>query len=241
MKIEGRNAVKEALLNGLTIEKIIASNNSKDKTFQEIINLAKSKRVKIQFVDNAILNKYSATNKHQGIIAEASEFKYSTVDEILNVSRSQNKEAFILILDGIEDPHNLGSIIRIAECFGVDGIIIGKNRACFVNETVIKTSAGATAYVKVAKVTNINDTIKYLKEQNVWVYACELGGEDIIKTDFSGNTAIVIGSEGFGTSELTKKLCDKVVTISMCGKINSLNASVATGIAINTVFTSKKK
>jgi len=240
MKIEGRNAVKEALLSGQNIEKIIASNNSKDKTFQEIINLAKSKKVKIQFVDMAILNKYSATNKHQGIIAETTEFKYSTVEEILSVSKNKQQDAFILILDGIEDPHNLGSIIRVAECFGVDGIIIGKNRACSVNETVIKTSAGATAYVKIAKVTNINDTIKYLKEQNVWVYACELGGEDIGKTDFSGNTAVVIGSEGFGTSKLTLKLCDKIVTIPMCGKINSLNAAIATGIAVNTIFTKKR-
>jgi len=191
-------------------------------------------------VDMAILNKYSATNKHQGIIAETTEFKYSTVEEILSVSKNKQQDAFILILDGIEDPHNLGSIIRVAECFGVDGIIIGKNRACSVNETVIKTSAGATAYVKIAKVTNINDTIKYLKEQNVWVYACELGGEDIGKTDFSGNTAVVIGSEGFGTSKLTLKLCDKIVTIPMCGKINSLNAAIATGIAVNTIFTKKR-
>lgn len=241
LKIEGRNAVKEALLNGTTIERIWASKSSGDKTFNEIIKLAKDKKLKIQFVDNAVLNKYSATGKHQGIIAETTDFEYSTVEDIINVSRQQNKDAFILILDGIEDPHNLGSIIRICECFGVDGIIIGKNRACSVNETVIKTSAGATAYVKIAKVTNINHTIEYLKEQNIWVYGCELGGENINKTDFGGNTAIVIGSEGFGTSSLTKKLCDKIVTIPMCGKINSLNASVATGIAINQVFTFKNR
>ncbi len=237
LRIEGRNAVREALNNDVTIERIWASNSSKDKTFNDIISIAKAKKLKIQFVDNIILDKYSKTGKHQGIIAETSGFKYSTIDEILDAA---NKDAFILILDGIEDPHNLGSIIRVCECFGVDGIVIGKNRACNVNETVIKTSAGATSYVKIAKVTNINDTIKYLKERNVWVYACELGGTDIAKENFDGNVALVIGSEGFGTSALTLKLSDKTVSIPMCGKINSLNASVAAGIAINTIYTKKK-
>ena len=241
MHIEGRNAVKEAILSGATIEKVMASNSAKDATFEEIVRLAKSKKLKIQFVDNGLLNKTSQTGKHQGLIAVTTEFKYSTVSEILNVSRSNNKDAFILILDGIEDPHNLGSIIRVCECFGVDGIIIGKNRACSVNETVIKTSAGATSYVKIAKVTNINQTIEDLKKNNVWVYGCELGGEDINSVDYSGDCAVVIGSEGFGTSKLTLKLCDKIVTIPMCGKVNSLNASVATGIAINTIYTKKNR
>ena len=241
MQIEGRNAVREAIISGATIEKIMASNNAKDTTFQEIIRLAKSNKLKIQFVDNALLNKASQTGKHQGIIAITTDFKYSTMSEILSVSRTKNKDPFILILDGIEDPHNLGSIVRVCECFGVDGIIIGKNRACGVNETVIKTSAGATSYVKIAKVTNINNAIEELKENNIWVYACELGGEDITSVDYSGGVAVVIGSEGFGTSKLTLKLCDKIVTIPMCGKINSLNASVATGIAINTIYQKKIK
>ena len=240
MQIEGRNAVKEAILSGATIEKIIASNTAKDATFSEIVKLAKANKLKIQFVDNALLNKTSQTGKHQGVIAVTTEFKYSTIAEILAVSKSKNTDPFILVLDGIEDPHNLGSIVRVCECFGVDGIIIGKNRACGVNETVIKTSAGATSYVKIAKVTNINNAIEELQANNVWVYGCELGGEDINNVDYSGGVAVVIGSEGFGTSKLTLKLCDKIVTIPMCGKINSLNASVATGIAINTIFTKKK-
>ncbi len=240
MQIEGRNAVKEAMLSGVTIEKIMASNNAKDATFSEIVALAKSKKLKLQFVDNALLNKASQTGKHQGVIAVTTDFKYSTVRDILDVSKNAGKDPFILILDGIEDPHNLGSIIRVCECFGVDGIIIGKNRACSVNETVIKTSAGATAYVKIAKVTNINQTIEELKQNNIWVYGCELGGEDINAVDYSGGVAVVIGSEGFGTSKLTLRLCDKIVTIPMCGKVNSLNASVATGIAINTIYTKKK-
>lgn len=237
--IEGRNAVREALRNGEKIENIMASKSTHNHTFQEIIGLAKAKKIKLQWVDNSTLDRTSKTGKHQGIIAETSDYDYSTLTEILNVSKTKGTEPFILVLDGIEDPHNLGSIIRVCECFGVDGIIIGKNRACNVNETVIKTSAGATAYVKIAKVTNINQAIEELKENNIWVYGCELGGEDINHTDFSGGVALVIGSEGFGTSALTLKLCDKRVTIPMCGHVNSLNASVATGIAINTIYTKK--
>ena len=230
MKIKGRNAVREALNSDTNILKIMASNSSKDKTFADIINLAKKKGVKIQFVDNKILDR-EAPN-HQGLIAETSEFKYSTVDEILAVSEKSNKNAFILILDGIEDPHNFGSIIRVAECLGVDGIIISKNRACPVTDTVAKVSAGAIEHIRIAKVTNINTEIERLKERNIWVYACELGGEDLDHANLSGNIAIVMGSEGKGVSALTRKLCDGVVTMQMHGKVNSLNVSVATGIVL---------
>lgn len=240
MKIEGRNAVRETLLANKGIEKLYASNNSKDKVFNDIIALAKQNKVKIQFVNNDILNRESVTNHHQGLIAVVEEFKYSTIDDIFETANSKNESPFILILDGVEDPHNLGSIIRVCECLGVHGVVISKNRACQVNETVIKTSAGATNYVKVAKVTNINDTIKSLKENGVWVYACELGGTDIQKTDLTGPIAIVLGSEGKGVSALTKKLCDGIFTIDMVGKVNSLNVSVATGIALYEAFTQRK-
>ena len=136
------------------------------------------------------------------------------------------------ILDGVEDPHNFGSIIRVAECLGVHGIIISKNRACQVTDTVAKVSAGAIEHVKIAKVTNINTEIERLKQQNVWVYACELGGDDLDTADLSGNIAIVMGSEGKGVSNLTRKLCDGVVTMQMYGNVNSLNVSVATGIVL---------
>ena len=207
-----------------------SNDSSKDKTFADIINLAKKKGVKIQFVDNKILDKEA--NNNQGIIAETSEFKYSTVDEIIDVARKKNKSNFILILDGVEDPHNFGSIIRVAECLGVDGIIISKNRACPVTDTVAKVSAGAIEHIKIAKVTNINTEIERLKEQNIWVYACELGGEELDNANLSGNIAIVMGSEGKGVSTLTRKLCDGVVTMQMYGKVNSLNVSVATGIVL---------
>ena len=230
MKIKGRNAVREALVSNTNIIKIMASNNSKDRIFAEIIDLAKKKGVKIQFVDNKILDK-EGTN-HQGLIAETSDFKYSSVEEILDVAKQKKSNNFILILDGVEDPHNFGSIIRVAECLGVDGIIIAKNRACPVNDTVAKVSAGAIEHIKIAKVTNINTEIERLKEKNVWVYACELGGEDLDNADLSGNIAIVMGSEGKGVSALTRKLCDGVVTMQMYGKVNSLNVSVATGIVL---------
>ena len=241
MKIEGRNAVREALLSGTTIEKIMASNSSKDKVFNDIIALAKQNHVKLQFVSNDVLDRDSVTKKHQGLIAIVEEFKYCDVDDILSADKENGKDPFILILDGVEDPHNLGSIIRVCECLGVSGVVIPKNRACGINETVIKTSAGATNYVKVAKVTNLNDTIKYLQNNGVWVYVCELGGQEISKTNLTGPIAIVMGSEGFGVSALTKKLCDGIFTIDMVGKVNSLNVSVATGIALYESFKQRNK
>ena len=240
MKIEGRNPVRETILSGKHIAKLYASSSAKDKVFNEIIALAKDKKIKIQFVNNEILSRESITQHHQGLIAIVEDFQYCAMEDILYYAKSKNEAPFILILDGVEDPHNLGSIIRVCDCLGVHGVIIGKNRACGVNETVIKTSAGATNYVNVAKVTNINDAIKKLKELNVWVYACELGGQDIAKTDLTGGIAIVMGSEGNGVSALTKKLCDGIFTIDMVGKVNSLNVSVATGIALYEAYTQRK-
>lgn len=230
MKIKGRNAVREALNSDVNILKIMATNSSRDKVLLDIIDLAKRKNVKIQYLDNRLLDKECENN--QGIIAETSDFKYSSVEDILQVAIDKKKNHFILILDGIEDPHNFGSIIRVAECLGVDGIIISKNRACPVTDTVSKVSAGAIEHVKIAKVTNINTEIERLKEKNIWVYACELGGEDLDNANLSGNIAIVMGSEGKGVSSLTRKLCDGVVSMQMYGKVNSLNVSVATGIVL---------
>ena len=230
MKIKGRNAVREALNSNVNVIKIMASNSSNDRVLGDILGLARKKSVKVQLVDNKVLDKECDNN--QGIIAITSEFEYSSVDEILNVAREKGREHFILILDGIEDPHNFGSIVRVAECLGVDGIIISKNRACPVTDTVAKVSAGAIEHVKIAKVTNINTEIENLKKQNIWVYACELGGDDLDTADLNGNIAIVMGSEGKGVSSLTRKLCDGVVSIQMYGKVNSLNVSVATGIVL---------
>lgn len=230
MRVKGRNAVREALNSNVNIIKIMASKSSKDRVFEELISFANSKHVKVQFVDNRVLD--SECDNHQGIIAITSDYEYSSVEEILNVARDKKEPNFILILDGVEDPHNLGSIIRVAECLGVHGIIISKNRACPVTDTVAKVSAGAIEHVKIAKVTNINTEIERLKKLGIWVYACELGGEDLDKADLSGNIAIVMGSEGRGVSRLTRELCDGIVTMDMRGKVNSLNVSVATGIVL---------
>ena len=229
MKIKGRNAVREALRSQTNILKIMAS-SSQDKVLQDILGLARSRGVKVQIVDNRALDK--ECDNHQGIVAITSDFEYSTVEDILQVAKDKGQPHFILILDGIEDPHNFGSIIRVAECLGVDGIIIAKNRACPVTDTVAKVSAGAIEHIKIAKVTNINTEIERLKEENIWVYACELGGDDLDKADLTGNIAIVMGSEGKGVSALTRKLCDGVVTMQMYGQVNSLNVSVATGIVL---------
>lgn len=229
MKIKGRNAVREALRSDVNVLKIMAS-NSQDKVLLDVLGLAKRQGVKVQIVDNRVLDK--ECDNHQGIVAITSDFEYSSVEEILQVAMEKGQNNFILILDGVEDPHNFGSIIRVAECLGVDGIIISKNRACPVTDTVVKVSAGAVNHIKIAKVTNINTEIERLKEANVWVYACELGGEDLDSSDLSGNIAIVMGSEGKGVSALTKKLCDGIVSMKMYGKVNSLNVSVATGIVL---------
>lgn len=239
MKVKGRNAVREALNSDTNIIKIMASNSSKDKVFNEIIALSKKKGIKVQFVDNKILDK--ECDNHQGVIAITSDFQYSTIEDILNVAIERNENNFILILDGVEDPHNFGSIIRVAECLGVHGIIISKNRACPVTDTVAKVSAGAIEHMRIAKVTNINTEIERLKENNVWVYACELGGEDLNGVDLSGNIAIVMGSEGKGVSSLTRKLCDGVVSMRMYGKVNSLNVSVATGIVLYEAVRKRKQ
>ena len=230
MKVKGRNAVREALVSDTNILKIMASKTAKDKVFNDIINMANRKKIKVQFVDNRALD--NECDNHQGVIAITSDFQYSTVDEILAVARDAGREHFILILDGVEDPHNFGSIIRVAECLGVDGIIISKNRACPVTDTVSKVSAGAIEHMKIAKVTNINTEIERLKKEGVWVYACELGGEDLDNANLTGNIAIVMGSEGKGVSRLTREICDGVVTMQMYGKVNSLNVSVATGIVL---------
>ena len=241
MKVEGRNAVRELILNGnTTIDKVIVQNNLHDSVISEIVDLMKQKKIRFQFVPVNVLNNDSVTKHHQGVIAYTSEFKYSTTEDILNLAKEKNEDPFILILDGIEDPHNLGSILRVCECLGVHGVIIEKTRACQVNETVIKTSVGATSYVKVARVANINNEIEKLKKQNIWVYACELGGDDLTKSNLTCGIAIVIGSEGRGTGKLTLKLCDGIVTIPQYGKINSLNASVATGIVLYEVSRQRK-
>lgn len=230
MKIEGRNAVAEAIKSGKTIDRLVVAKGLADTGANKIITDAKSRGIKIMFYDKTVLDRESVTKKHQGFIAEVTDFKYSSVEDILSLAKSKNEPPFILIADGVEDPHNLGSILRVAECSGAHGVIIPRHRNVTVNETVVKVSAGASSHVLVAKVTNVNDTIEMLKKAGVWVYAAELGGDDIYKANLKGSIAFVIGGEGSGVSKLTKQKCDGILTLPMRGKVNSLNASVAAGI-----------
>ena len=230
MKIVGRNAVTEALRSGKTIDRLVAARDQKDVGAQRIINEAKSRGVKVFFYDKTVLDRESDGAKHQGFIAEVTDFKYSELDDVLELARSKNEPPFIFILDGVEDPHNLGSVIRVAECTGAHGVVIPRHRAASVNETVVKVSAGAAAHVMVVKATNINDVIDELKAKGVWVYAADMDGESIYSTNLSGAVAFVIGGEGAGVKRLTKSKCDGVIALPMRGKVNSLNASVAAGV-----------
>lgn len=232
MIVEGKNAVRELINSGATINKMYVEKNLKDNISNEIIALAKNKKIRIDFVPREVLDKKSTTKRHQGFLCDTVDFAYCDVDDILKHAENKGEDPFIVILDGIEDPHNLGAIIRTCECAGVHGIIIPKHRACQVNDTVIKTSAGATMNMLVSSVTNLNNTIQYLKNKNVWVYGLELGGKDIYKTNLSGRVALVVGSEGFGISRLVKENCDEIISLPQKGKINSLNASVACSIAV---------
>ena len=232
MKITGRNAVSEALNSDVTIDRLAVARGLKDSQANSLINIAKSKGIKIAFLDKEILDKESKGVKHQGFIAEITDYKYAEVEDILEDAKVKGQDPFIIILDGVEDPHNLGSVLRVAECAGVSGVIIARHRAVSVNETVIRVSAGAAAHVKVARVTNINDTIRELKDRNIFVLAAETGGNNLYKTDLKGALAVVIGGEDSGVKRLTKQLCDGIISLPMFGEVNSLNASVACGAVV---------
>lgn len=240
--VEGRNAVIELLKSDRTIEQIFIAKGKMEGSINKILGLAKDKGIIVKEVDRKKLDLMSETKVHQGVIAQITPFKYSTVDEILDFANKKGEQAFIVILDELEDPHNLGSIVRTAELCGVHGIIIPKRRNVGVTATVYKASVGAIEYMKIAKVSNINNTIDELKAKNIWVYGADINGvEYSYETDFSGACAVIIGNEGKGMSKLTKNKCDKLVKIPMIGKINSLNASVAGGIMMYEVLKGRLK
>ena len=240
--IIGRNAAMEALKSNKTIEALYVTNGPKEGSINAIINLEKDKKIVIKEVDKKKLDLMAAGNVHQGVIARITPYEYFEVKDILEDAKQKNEAPFIIILDELEDPHNLGSIVRTAETCGVHGIIIPKRRNVGVTPTVYKSSAGAIEHVKIAKVTNINNTIDELKEEGVWVYGADIEGKEYsYEVDFSGPCALIIGSEGRGISKLTLKKCDKLVKIPMIGKINSLNASVAGGIMMYEVLKGRLK
>ena len=240
-QVEGRNAVLELLESGRDINKIYISEGERHGSINKIIAIAKERKIIINEIGKAKLNQMAQTENNQGVIAIVPPFDYCDIDDILEVAKEREEKPFILILDGIEDPHNLGSIIRTAETAGVHGIIIPKRRACGVNSTVAKVSAGAVEYMKIARVNNINEAINYLKEHDVWICGTDMNTDKYYyNEDFTGGIGIVIGSEGFGMSRLVKENCDFLVKIPMKGKITSLNASVSAGIIMYEVVKQRK-
>ena len=232
-QVEGRNSVIELLESGRDINKIFIQTGEKHGSINKIIAMAKENKILISEVSKEKINQMAQTENHQGVIAIVPPFDYCEVEDILLEANTRQEEPFVVILDGIEDPHNLGSIIRTAETAGVHGIIIPKRRAASVNSTVNKVSAGAVEHMKVARVNNLVETMKYLKEQGLWICGTDMDTKTYYyDQDLKGPLVIVIGSEGFGMSRLVKENCDFLVKIPMKGKITSLNASVSAGIVM---------
>lgn len=230
-RLEGRNPVIEALKSGRTIEKLYVAKGAQEGSIRQIISMAREKGIVINEVDRIKLDSMSETKSHQGVIASVSPYKYIEVEEILDYAKQRNEQPFIIILDEIYDPHNLGSILRTADASGAHGVIISKRRAVGLTPTVAKASAGAVEYMKVAKVTNISQTIKMLKDHGLWVVGADMDGEKAyFEADLKGPIALVIGSEGEGMGKLVKENCDFVVNLPMKGSISSLNAAVAGAI-----------
>ncbi len=228
--VEGRNAVLEAFRSGKTIDKLYVLDGCKDGPVQTIVREARKHDTIINFVTKERLDQLSATGHHQGVIAQASAYEYATVEDILENARKKGEPPFIFLLDGIEDPHNLGAIIRTANLAGAHGVIIPKRRAVGLTATVARTSAGALNYTPVAKVTNLNTVMEELKKEGLWFVCADMGGETMYRLNLTGPIGLVIGNEGDGVSKLVKEHCDMVASIPMKGDIDSLNASVAAGV-----------
>ena len=231
MKIEGRNAVNEIIKTDKEIDKVLVDKALKDNASLRLISVLRNKQIKLQYVDKYVLDKESSERRHQGFIAFVSEYEYNELEEIIGATEGK-QDALIVVLEEVTDPHNLGSIIRVLECAGADGLIIGKNRSASVNDAVMRISEGAASHLKIARVVNINKALDDLKANGFWVTGAELGGEDLYKSDLTGRTVLVIGGEDSGIKRLTKEKCDRIVTIPMFGKVNSLNASVACGVIV---------
>mgnify|MGYP001061330394 CR=1 FL=1 len=230
LTIEGRNAVLEAFRSGKTIDRLFVLDGCQDGPVRTIVREAKKHDTIVNFVPKERLDSMSETGHHQGVMAYAAAYEYAEVEDILKIAEEKGEPPFLFLLDGIEDPHNLGAIIRTANLAGAHGVIIPKRRSASLNFTVGKTSAGALEYVPVARVANLASTIDELKEKNIWIYGADMDGSDYRSVDYSGGVALVIGSEGRGMSRLVREKCDFIVSLPMRGKINSLNASVAAGI-----------
>ena len=234
MKTEGRNAVSELLKTEKTVEKILIEKGGQGflgKIFAE----ARKKNIRVQFVDRAALDRESVTKHHQGVIAYTTDFEYSDLYDFVG-----KEESLIVLCDGVEDVHNLGSIIRVAECAGADGVVIPAAKGASVTEAVVRISAGAAEHIGVAKVPSVNWAIDALKKSGYWIYALEAGGASIYREKLTGKVALVVGGEDSGVKRLTREKCDKTLSIPLFGKVNSLNASVALGIAVYEVVRARE-
>lgn len=229
-KVEGRNAVLEAFRSGKAVDKLFVLERCEDGPVRTILREAKKHDTMVKFVKKERLDQISETGKHQGVIAMTAAYTYAEVDDILEAAREKGEPPFILLLDNIEDPHNLGAIIRTANLAGAHGVIIPKNRAVGLTATVARTSAGALNYTPVAKVTNFARTIEELKKQGMWFVCADMGGTQMYDLDLKGSIGLVIGNEGEGVSKLVREKCDFIASIPMHGDIDSLNASVAAGV-----------
>ena len=227
MKIEGRNAVLELLKTDKDIDKIMLLKGA-EGSLGRIFAMARQKNVRVQFADAKVLDKESETGRAQGVIAFVSEYEYADFSELCAPKEGAR---FVVVCDGVEDVHHLGSILRVAECAGADGVIIPKNKSAQVTGAVVRISEGAANHIKVARVPGVNYAVDELKKSGFWVYALEADGENIYDCDLTGDIALVVGGENSGVAALTKKKCDKVLSLPLKGKVNSLNASVALGIA----------
>ncbi len=233
MKTEGRNAVLELLKTDKTIDKILLEKGAQG-VLGKIFAEARRKNIRVQFVDRIALDRESTEKRHQGVIAYTTDFVYSDLYDLAG-----KDESLIVLCDGIEDVHNLGSILRVAECAGADGVVIPNAKGASVTDAVVRISAGAAEHIKVAKVPSINYAIDKLKDLGYWIYALEAGGESIYREKLTGKVALIVGGEDSGVKRLTKEKCDKVLSLPLLGKVNSLNASVALGIAVYEVVRAK--
>lgn len=239
--VAGRNAVMEALKGSRSVNKLMIANGSTEGSIKEIIAVAKDKAVNIQYWDRSKLDSIARGIRHQGVLAQVAPVQYAELEDILQVAKDRNEPPFIVLLDELEDPHNLGAILRTADAAGVHGVLIPKHRSCPLSATVAKTSAGAVEHVPVARVGNLVQTIKKLKQEGLWVAAADMDGKDYYDTDLTGPLLLIIGSEGQGVGRLVKEQCDFVVRIPMVGKINSLNASVAGSILMYESMKQRRK
>lgn len=239
--VAGRNAVMEALKGRRSVNKLMIANGSTEGSIKEIIAVAKEKGINIQYWDRSKLDSIARGIRHQGVLAQVAPVQYAELEDILQVAKDRNEPPFIVLLDELEDPHNLGAILRTADAAGVHGVLIPKHRSCPLSATVAKTSAGAVEHVPVARVGNLVQTIKKLKQEGLWVAAADMDGKDYYDTDLTGPLLLIIGSEGQGVGRLVKEQCDFVVRIPMVGKINSLNASVAGSILMYEAMKQRRK